>query len=116
MVWGIGMKEKKRGHKSLQLTDKKHPGIAIGATLVGICSVVLFLAACFLSSESHGNAGLTVGVAGIACFALAAVGFGMSWASLRMENIRPLFPTIASIINGLLLVFYMLLYIVGTFL
>ena len=115
MVWGIRMKEKKRGHKSLQLTDKKHPGIAIGATLVGISSTVLFIATCFLSSESHGNAGITIGFAGIFCFGLALVGFGMSWASLRMENIRPLFPTVSSIINGLLLVFYMLLYIVGTF-
>ena len=110
------MKEKKIGRKSLQLTDKRHPGIAIGATLVGICSMVLFIATCFLSSESHGNGGITVGVAGLFCFALAGVGFCMSWMSLRMENIRPLFPTIASIINGLLLVFYMLLYIVGTFL
>lgn len=110
------MKEKKRGRKSLQLTDKKHPGIAIGATFVGICSMVLFIVTCFLSSESHGNAGISIGFAGIFCSLLAAVGFGMSWVSLRMDNIRPLFPTIASIINGLLLVFYMLLYIVGTFL
>lgn len=105
--------KKRRGDQSLHLTDKKHPAIAIVATILGVLSVALFVVLCFISSQSHGKAGILIGLAGIGCFLISITGFILSWISLHQENIRPLFPTIASIINGLLVVFYLLLYIWG---
>ncbi|MCD7826728.1 MAG: DUF6142 family protein [Clostridiaceae bacterium] len=110
------MKRKKRKKgKSLQLTDKKHPLSAIVAMFLGILSLSIFAVICFVSGESDGNAGIYVGVVGLFCFLLSIIGFVVSWMSLRGDNIRPLFPTIASVINGLLLVCYLLVYIWGTF-
>lgn len=106
---------KKQKHSSLRLTDKKHPPLAIGATVIGFLSAILFFAVCLFSSESHGKAGVLIGLWGIMCFVLSVVGFIMSWISLHQENIRTLFPTIASLINGLLMVFYLMLYIWGSF-
>ena len=45
---------------------------------------------------------------------VAGVGFVLAWTSLHQEDIRPHFPTIASICNGLLVIFYLMLYIWGT--
>lgn len=107
--------KKKRGAQSLRLTDKRHPVSGIVAMILGIISVILFIVICFISSQSHGKAGILAGLAGIFCFILSIAGFVLSWLTLHQENIRPLFPTIAAVINGLSVVFYLLLYIWGTF-
>lgn len=109
----MGSKRKKRGRSSLQLTDKRHPVSGMIAVLLAMVSVILFIALCFISSESHGNAGIFVGLAGIFCFLLSVAAFVLAWAALRRENIRPVFPTIAALISGLSVVFYMVLYILG---
>ena len=105
--------KKNRGDQSLHLTDKKHPASAILATVLGVASIVLFIVLCFISSQSHGKAGVLVGLSGIGCFCLSVAGFVMAWISLHQENIRPLFPTIASVLNGLSVIFYLLLYLWG---
>lgn len=107
--------KKKKGAQSLHLTDKKHPMSGIIAMIIGILSVLIFIVACFVSSQSHGKAGILVGLIGIICFIVSIIGFILSWLTLHQENIRPLFPTIAAVINGLSIVFYLLLYIWGTF-
>jgi hypothetical protein len=109
-----GKEEKKRRKKqSLHLTDKKHPGYAILATILGVVSIVVFIVLCFISSQSHGKAGILIGLAGMGCVLFSLIGFIAAWITLHQENIRPLFPTIASVLNGLLMVFYLLLYLWG---
>lgn len=109
----MGLKKKQQKQSSLHLTDKRHPVSGVFAALLGMASVIWFIALCFISSQSHGKAGLMVGVGGICCFVLSLTGFIVSWLSLQRENIRPLFPSIAAIINGLSMVFYLVLYILG---
>ena len=84
-------RKKKERESSLHLTDKHHP-----------------------ASGSNGHAGLLVGFVGICSLVVAGVGFVLAWISLHQEDIRPHFPTIASICNGLLVIFYLMLYIWGT--
>ena len=83
--------------------------MGIVAAFLGISSVAAFVSLCFVSSQSHGKAGMAVGAAGIACFLVSLLGFVLSWASLNKDNIRPLFPTIAAIVNGLSVVFYLII-------
>lgn len=107
---------KKRKEKSaLRLSDKKHPVSAIVATGIGVVSLLFFLVICVISSESDGNAGVLIGAGGILCFVLSVTGFIMAWMSLHMENIRVKYPTIAAVLNGLLMVCYFLLYMWGMF-
>lgn len=101
--------------KSLKLTDKVHPLNAIIATIIGVASVSLFITVCFVAGKSHGHGGIGLGALGILCFLMSLVGFLMTWVSLHQENIRPLFPTLAALINGTSLVFYLILYIMGMF-
>ncbi len=106
-------KMKKKEKSALHLSDKKHPVSGIVATGIGVVSLFLFLVICFISSESNGNGGILIGAGGMLCFALSVAGFILSWLSLHIENIRPHFPTVAAILNGLLMVFYFLLYMWG---
>lgn len=105
--------KKKQRQSSLHLTDKRHPVAGVLAMFLGIISVISFVVLCFISSQSHGHAGMFVGFLGILCFILSLIGFVMSWITLRQENIRPVFPTIAAIINGLEVVFYFVLCILA---
>ncbi|MBR1744076.1 MAG: hypothetical protein IJ733_19880 [Lachnospiraceae bacterium] len=111
----FGKKNKKKEKNSLRLSDKKHPVSAIVATGIGVVSLLLFIIICVISSESDGNAGVLIGAGGIFCFLLSVTGFVMAWMSLHIENIRPQFPTAAAVLNGLLMVFYFLLYMWGMF-
>ncbi|MDO4167153.1 MAG: DUF6142 family protein [Eubacteriales bacterium] len=106
-------RKKRQKDSSLHLTDKHHPPLAIGATLLALVSIGIFGAVCVSAGQSDGHAGLLAGVAGMVSLLIAAVGFVMAWLSLHQDDIRPLFPTIASICNGLLVIFYMMLYIWG---
>lgn len=115
-VWRISTwrEKKKERESSLHLTDKHHPLLGIVATLLAVLSAGMFGAACVAASGSNGHAGLLVGFVGICSLVVAGVGFVLAWISLHQEDIRPHFPTIASICNGLLVIFYLMLYIWGT--
>lgn len=110
----MAKRRKRREGDSLRLTDKKHPPLAIGASFLALASLCIFGAACVVSGQSRGHAGILIGLVGILSFGLSVAGFIMAWISLHQENIRPLFPTIGSVSNGLLVIFYMILYIWGT--
>lgn len=105
---------RKQKESSLHLTDKHHPPIAIGATLLAMLSAVLFGSACFTSGKTGGHAGIIVGFLGMISMCICIIGFVMAWISLHQDEIRPLFPTIAALFNGLLLIFYLLIYVWGT--
>lgn len=107
--------KRKRRRKGLHLTDKRHPLPGVLGCLAGLISLGGFIGTCFISGQAQGKAGLEVGVAAVGCFAMSVAGFCMAWVSLRQENIRTLFPTLSSILNGLLMIFYLFLYMWGVF-
>lgn len=106
-------RKKRKKESSLHLTDKHHPPLAVGATVLALVSFGIFGAVCVQAGGSDGHAGLTAGLLGMLCLLIAAIGFILAWISLHQDDIRPLFPTIASVSNGLLVIFYMALYIWG---
>lgn len=111
------IKLRKKGHKKesgeLRLTDKRHPISGIVSSILAVVSFVSFAAACIMSGMNGGNAGFGIGLVGISCFLVSITGFIIAWISLHQENIRPLFPTAGSLVNGILIIIYMVLYILG---
>lgn len=108
---------RKKGHKKesgeLRLTDKRHPISGIVSSILAVVSFVSFAAACIMSGMNGGNAGFGIGLVGISCFLVSITGFIIAWISLHQENIRSLFPTAGSLVNGILIIIYMVLYILG---
>ena len=107
------LKKKRKREGELRLTDKKHPVLGIAATITGVISVGVFMAACIISGRQGGNADVMVGFIGMLCLVISILGLIMAWISLHQEDIRPLFPTIGSLSNGGLVIFYMILYVLG---
>ena len=107
-------RKKKRENDGLRLTDKKHPKIAVLSTGMAVLSLGIFAVLCFMSGETNGQSGIEAGLIGILCFCISIAGFIMAWLSLHQDNIRPLFPTIGAVANGLLMLFYLIVYILGT--
>ncbi len=107
-------KRKKKKEGELHLSDKKHPPLGIASAIFGIISFAVFAAICIISGKQKGQADITVGFIGVLCFIISLIGFIMAWISLHKDDIKPVFPTIGSLINGLLIIIYMLLYIWGT--
>lgn len=108
------MSKKKRRKDGLHLTDKKHPKQGIWSTVLGILSLVLFLVLCFLSGEAGGKAGAWIGILGVLCAAINIWGFVLAMLSLKLDNIRQLFPSLGVVINGLMILMYLVIYILGT--
>lgn len=106
--------KRKKRKEGLRLTDKKHPRQGIWATVLGILSIVVFLSLCFISGEERGHSGIGIGIAGIACAVISIGGFILAWLSLRLDNIRQLFPSLGVVINGLMILMYLIVYILGT--
>ena len=107
-------RKKKRENDGLRLTNKRHPGIAILSTVLGIVSFVFFAVLCVISGKTGGMAGIEIGLLGLVSFAISIAGFILACLSLRLEEIRPLFPTLGAVINGLLMLMYLIVYILGT--
>ncbi|MCI7060627.1 MAG: DUF6142 family protein [Lachnospiraceae bacterium] len=106
--------KKRRKKEGLHLTDKKHPKQGIWSTVLGIVSVVFFLVLCFMSGETGGKAGVWIGILGVLCAVISIWGFVLAMLSLKMDNIRQLFPSLGVVINGIMIVFYLVIYIMGT--
>ena len=104
------MIKKKRKKDGLHLTDKKHPKQGIASTILGLLSLVL----CILSGQAGGNAGIWIGIWGVVLAVINIWGFVLGMISLKLENIRQLFPSLGVIINGLMVLMYLVIYIIGT--
>lgn len=111
----MSVKKRKKEEGELRLTDKKHPPMGILSTIIACLSFCMFVVVCVMSGNHGGKAGMYAGVVGIICLIMSICGFIIAWISLHQEDIRAVFPTIGSVANGILTIFYMLLYVIGTF-
>jgi hypothetical protein len=110
----IDMSHRKRRKKDgLRLTDKKHPIQGIWSAILGFLSVILFLVLCVMSGAAGGASGIEIGFLGFLCAAVSVFGFVLAMLSLRLENIRQFFPSVGVVTNGLMILLYLLVYIVG---
>lgn len=109
----MGIRKNKKRKEGLRLTDKKHPKQGIWATVMGILSIIIFLVLCFISGKERGGSGIGIGLAGLACAIISIWGFILAWLSLRLDNIRQLFPSLGVVINGLMVLMYLIVYILG---
>lgn len=88
--------------------------MAILSCGLAVLSLGIFAVLCFMSGETNGHSGVEAGILGIVCAVISIIGFVMAWISLNQDNIRTLFPTIAAVSNGLLILLYLIVYILGT--
>lgn len=101
---------KRRG---IRFSDRTHPVFGIISTLIGCASFLILLILCLVSGRAKGNAGIMVGVVGILSMLASVVGFIMATKCYRKEDIYMSMPVVGSVLNGVLVIVYLLLFCVG---
>ncbi len=99
--------------RKILFTDKKHPlkgliSVALGAVVVLVLSFLLFF-----SSSSKGTSGMAVGVVGVIELIAAFVGFILAVRCFKEEDVYMITPTIGAVANGVLVIIFLMLYIIG---
>lgn len=100
--------------RKIQFTDKKHPIMGIFSLLMAVISLVLMIALFIFSGMEGGKGGIVYGYLGIINFVLSAIGFILALRCFRKEDIYMTTPTAGSILNGIIIIIYLILYFWGT--
>lgn len=100
--------------RKIQFTDKKHPFIGIVSMLTAILSLLLMLGLFISSGMEKGKGGSQYGYLGMLNLVLAIVGFILALRCYKKEDIYMSTPTIGSVVNGIIVIVYLILYFWGT--
>jgi hypothetical protein len=96
-----------------KFSDKTHPFIGIISFILALICIIAVIALCIISSLSKGNGGLLIGTFGIVVFVISVVGFILAIAAVRKKDIHYSFPIAGILLNGLLTIFFFVLYVLG---
>jgi len=102
-----------RKKDAIQFSGRKHPGLGILSAVLGIITVLGFIATCMASGFKGGQGGKIFGIIGFLLFALSLIGFILSYKAFKQRDIFYRFPITGLISNGIMLVVYMIIYIIG---
>lgn len=99
--------------ESIQFSGRRHTALGILSAVVGIITFAGFIVTCFVSGIYGGESGFLIGLIGFLLFALALLGFVLSYKALKQRDIFYRFPMAGLITNGLMLIIFMVIYILG---
>ncbi len=99
--------------RRIQFTDKKHPFWGIVASLLALGALVMMVVLFVCAGNARGQGGIAYGYLGICNLVLSIVGFVMALRCYKQDDIYLTTPTIGSIVNGIIIIIYLILYIMG---
>ena len=99
--------------RKIQFTDKKHPKRGIESTVIEAASIIMMSALFIGSSHVKGQAGISYGYLGFLNMIVSIIGFVLAFRCFKEEEIYKTTPTFGVVINGFVLVSYVVLYILG---
>jgi len=106
---------KKHKKEIFKFSGRSHSVKGIASIILGIVSLLTLILLSVISSISHGNGGMVIGILGIALLIAAVSGFILGIKACREKEIYYTAPVTGMIMNGLLSLGLFLLYIVGIF-
>ena len=92
---------------------KKHSGQGIASTVFAGISLGIFCAAALCALIFHGKGGMYLGALGLIAIGLSAYGFVVGLKSFSEKNRDQLFCKIGAVGNGVLMVIWLALFLVG---
>lgn len=101
--------------ETIQFSGRRHTRVGILTAIIGLIVVLGFIGLSIVSGVYGGEAGLIIGIAGIALFVLALFGFILSYRELKQRDIYYRFPMMGIIANGIMLVILVIIYIMGLY-
>lgn len=100
-------------HK-IQFTDKKHPFIGVLSMIIAIVSLIMMIVLFICSGTEKGNGGILYGYLGILNLLFSVIGFVFALRCSKREDIYMTTPTVGSVLNGAIIIIYLILYFLGT--
>jgi FtsH-binding integral membrane protein len=99
--------------KKYKFTDKTHSRQGVLSSVLGLLSLLLLVFVSAAAYQKSGQAGKEIALLGFLALLLACVGLYQGVRSLKEEDSYPLFPWLGSGLNGILLIAFVLIYILG---
>ena len=94
-------------------SDKKHPKHGIISVVLGVLSIIILLTLCIVSGHAKGRAGMEIGALGLATMVLSIIGFVLAVRCNKEEDIYHVTPAVGSVLNGIMILLFMVLFIKG---
>ncbi|BCJ93449.1 hypothetical protein acsn021_10180 [Anaerocolumna cellulosilytica] len=98
-----------------KFSGRSHSVKGIVSVILGTASLLFFILLAVISSISHGNGGMAIGILGIILLVVSISGFILGIKACIEKEIYYTAPIIGMVMNGLLFLGLFLLYIVGIF-
>jgi hypothetical protein len=106
----------KRKKDNFKFSGRSHSVKGIISVILAVISLLSIISSSIISAISHGNGGIFLGMIGIVSLVISLVGFILGIKGSLEKEIYYMAPVIGMIMNGLLFLFYFVLYVVGIFL
>ena len=104
---------RKKRREALRISVKRVPVSVYIALVIGLLSIISFFIICMVSAFDMGNTGMIAGAVPIVAALLNVIGLVLSYSCFRMDDVRNKFVSFATILNGFMIIMYLLLYIYG---
>lgn len=98
---------------TIHFHQRKQSIKGIIALILGILCTIGTVVMLVLSTNSGGSSGLSVGTVGLILMIIELTGLCLALKSLYERDVVPVIPIAALATNGVLLVFYICIYIIG---
>jgi len=103
----------KRRKEILKFSGRVHPKLGILSVIIGAVAFIGLFSLSIISSTSKGNGGLIIGTIGLFLFGMSVGGFVAAYKACKQKDIYYQFPIIGLLLNGFLIIFFLILYILG---
>lgn len=103
----------KHNKEMIHFSGRRHTKMGIASTIVGSIVILGFLAISMISGLADGKGGIILGIMGFLLFFLAIFGFVLSYKAFRKKDVFYRFPVIGAILNGLMLILFLVIYLFG---
>lgn len=104
---------KLRRKHALKIAKKKQPVTVIMAFMAGMASLCAFIILCIVSAVNKGAGGEYLGIIPIIFLLLNIISFIVSYQKLKAEDIKKGLVSAAACINGVMVILYLILYLIG---
>jgi hypothetical protein len=103
----------KRDKDMIRFSGRKHSATGIWSAITGILAVLGFAAISSVSGAMGGKGGIILGFSGVFLLLLAAFGFYLSCKAFKQRDVFYRFPVIGGILNGVMIIVFIVIYIYG---
>lgn len=107
---------KKIARKKLRIATKRTTASSVISLITGILSIIILVSMIIVSAVYKGVAGQIIGIVPLITLIFNVAAFIIAYRQFKVENVRLGIVSAAAVINGCMVVVFLVLYLVGFYL